>query len=122
KLSAWKFWALYSADTGGVLRIDAGAMKAVTEERHSLLSVGITSVDGEFTSGEIVEIVGPNGEMIGRGEVSVDSTALRPMMGEQTTALPQRLQGPGVHADYLSMFESRVESGFKLALAARSVT
>ncbi|MGO2653039.1 PUA domain-containing protein, partial [Corynebacterium casei] len=108
KLSAWKFWALYSADTGGVLRIDAGAMKAVTEERNSLLSVGITEVDGEFTSGEIVEIVGPDGQIIGRGEVSVDSTDLRKMVGKQTSELPEHLQRPVVHADYLSNFASRV--------------
>lgn len=83
-------------------------MKAVTEERNSLLSVGITEVDGEFTSGEIVEIVGPDGQIIGRGEVSVDSTDLRKMVGKQTSELPEHLQRPVVHADYLSNFASRV--------------
>ena len=108
KLSAWKFWALYSADTGGVIRIDEGAVKAVTVDRHSLLSVGITDVDGEFTAGEIVEIVGPDGQIIGRGEVSVDSTDLRQMAGKPSTELPDRLRRPVVHADYLSNFASRV--------------
>ncbi|MDO5509040.1 MAG: glutamate 5-kinase, partial [Corynebacterium casei] len=104
----WKFWALYSADTGGVIRIDEGAVKAVTVDRHSLLSVGITDVDGEFTAGEIVEIVGPDGQIIGRGEVSVDSTDLRQMAGKPSTELPDRLRRPVVHADYLSNFASRV--------------
>src|SRR5699024_5299317 len=30
RLSAWKFWMLYAADSSGLLRLDAGAVDAVT--------------------------------------------------------------------------------------------
>lgn len=108
RLSAWKFWALYTADAGGALRIDEGAMKAVTRGGNSLLAVGITEVVGEFRAGEILDIVGPESTIIGRGEVNFDSTTLRSIIGKHTDELPSELQRAVVHADYLSNYASRV--------------
>ncbi|AZA08679.1 glutamate 5-kinase [Corynebacterium pseudopelargi] len=102
KLSAWKFWALYAADVGGGLRIDAGAVRAIQQGGNSLLAVGITEVIGDFHSGEIVEILGPEGQIIGRGEVAYDSDTLVGMVGKQSADLPEGMQRPVVHADYLS--------------------
>ncbi|MEJ5919345.1 MULTISPECIES: glutamate 5-kinase [unclassified Corynebacterium] len=107
RLSSWKFWALYAADAHGVLRIDEGAVTAVTEWRKSLLPVGITSIDGDFSAGDIVEIVGPNGESVGRGEVNYDASELEQMIGFPTASLPDGMQKPVVHADYLSEYASR---------------
>lgn len=107
RLSAWKFWALYAADVAGTLRIDAGAVTSVTSGGKSLLAVGIESVEGEFQSGEIVEIVGPGGEIIGRGEVAYDSQLLGWMIGKHTSDLPAGMHKPVVHADYLSDYASR---------------
>ena len=61
RLSAWKFWALYAAEVAGTLRIDAGAVTAVTSGGRSLLPIGIQSCEGEFHPGDIVEIMGPDG-------------------------------------------------------------
>lgn len=108
RLSAWKFWALYSADSGGTLRLDEGALKAVTRGGNSLLAVGITDVDGEFRAGEIVDIVGPNSEVVGRGEVNYSSSALKSIMGKKTEDMPEEMQRPVVHADYLSNYASRL--------------
>ena len=107
RLSAWQFWVLHAADASGVLRIDAGAVTAVTENRRSLLPVGITSIDGEFTSGDIVDIVGPNGVVVGRGEVAYDSDELAGIIGRTTAELPDGLQKPVIHADYLSGYATR---------------
>ncbi|MBN9644180.1 glutamate 5-kinase [Corynebacterium mendelii] len=107
RLSAWKFWALYAADVTGTLRIDAGAMQAVTHGGASLLAVGITETEGEFHSGDIVEIVGPDGQIIGRGEVAYDHMTLAGMLGKNTADLPEGMQRPVVHADYLSNFATR---------------
>ncbi|WP_296204764.1 glutamate 5-kinase [uncultured Corynebacterium sp.] len=108
RLSAWKFWALYSADSGGTLRLDAGAEEAVTRGGNSLLAVGITDVDGEFRAGEIVDIVGPESKVIGRGEVNFDSSTLREIMGRHTDELPVEMHRAVVHADYLSNYASRL--------------
>lgn len=108
RLSAWKFWALYAADTGGTLRLDEGAVKAVTAGGISLLPIGITDVEGEFRTGEIVEIIGPHGQVVGRGEVAYDSDALVDMVGKHTDELPEGHRRPVVHADYLSNYASRL--------------
>lgn len=106
RLQAWKFWALYAAEVAGVLTIDAGAMRAVTEDGASLLAVGITDVAGEFHAGEIVEIHGPDGQIVGRGEVGFEARALDSMIGRRMADLPAEQQRPVVHADYLSHFPS----------------
>ena len=108
RLSAWKFWALYAADVGGTLRLDAGAVSAVTAGGTSLLAVGITSIEGEFQAGEIVDIIGPDGQVIGRGEVAYDSDVLAGMVGKHTEDLPEGQRRPVVHADYLSNYASRL--------------
>ena len=108
KLSAWKFWALYCADTGGAVRLDAGAMQAVTKGGNSLLAVGITEVIGEFSRGEIIDIMGPEGEVIGRGEVRFNSAELRGILGKQMEELPEYQRRSVVHADYLSNYASRI--------------
>ena len=107
-LNAWKFWALYAADAEGVLRIDAGAEKAVTGGGTSLLPVGITSVQGDFQSGHIVEIIGPGGTVIGRGEVNYDASTLQGMIGKKTEDLPEDQRRAVIHADYLSNYATRL--------------
>lgn len=107
-LSAWKFWILYAADAEGVLRLDAGAVKAVTGGGTSLLAVGVTEVEGDFHRGDIVEILGPNGEAVGRGEVAYDAAELQGMLGKQTSELEPGLRRPVIHADYLSNYATRL--------------
>ena len=107
RLSAWKFWVLYAAASEGSITIDAGAVDAVVEKNKSLLAVGITSLKGDFDQGDIVDIVDPNDQVIGRGEVNYDSTMLEGMMGQQTSDLPDIAQRPVVHTDYLSTYSNR---------------
>ena len=97
---------LYAADSAGTLHLDAGAAAAM--ERHSsLLAVGLTRVDGGFTSGEVLDIVGPDGVLIGRGEVNYDSATLEGMIGKSTNELPEFAQRPVVHVDYMATYSNR---------------
>ena len=107
-LSAWKFWALYAADAEGTLVLDRGAVDAVTAGGTSLLPVGITAAEGEFSHGDIVDILGPDGQVVGRGEVNYDAPVLRGMLGLHSGELPPARRRPVVHADYLSNFASRL--------------
>ena len=108
KLNAWKFWALYAADAEGVLRLDKGAVEAVTRGGTSLLAVGITGIEGEFHAGDIVEILGPDSEAVGRGEVAYDAAELAAMCGRHSDELPTHQRRAVVHADYLSNYASRL--------------
>lgn len=108
KLNAWKFWALYAADAEGVLRLDEGAVEAVTRGGTSLLAVGITGIEGEFHAGDIVEILGPDSQAVGRGEVAYDAAELAAMCGRHSDELPAHQRRAVVHADYLSNYASRL--------------
>ncbi|MCK4847096.1 MAG: glutamate 5-kinase, partial [Deltaproteobacteria bacterium] len=54
RLTSKKHWIAYSARTSGRIIVDAGAMKAVTEDNKSLLPSGIVGVEGVFKAGEVV--------------------------------------------------------------------
>ena len=99
-LNAWKTWALYAAEVSGNLVVDEGAMEALAQPGTSLLAVGITAIDGDFHAGDIVEVHGPAGEILGRGEVNYSCGALQRMRGKHTADLPDKR--PVVHADYFS--------------------
>lgn len=109
RLSAWKFWVLYAADSYGQLHLDAGAVRAVTEGHKSLLSVGITKVEGDFSQRDVVDLVGPDGKIVGRGEVAYDSAMLHDLIGQSTSDLPEFARRPVVHADYMSHYSNRAQ-------------
>ena len=63
--SARKRWIAGSLHPAGVLRVDAGAARAL-RAGGSLLPAGVLAVEGEFARGDAVRVAGPDGEL-GRG-------------------------------------------------------
>ncbi|APB00886.1 Glutamate 5-kinase [Nocardia seriolae] len=101
RLSARKFWVRHAADARGAVHLDAGAVAAVAERRHSLLAAGITAVAGHFYGGDVIDLIGPDGRIAARGVVAYDSDELETMKGRSTSDLPDSMQRPVVHADDL---------------------
>lgn len=101
RMSARKFWVRYAAEAAGALTLDGGAVRAVLGHRRSLLAAGITAVSGRFFGGDVVELRGPDAEMVARGVVAYDATELATMIGRSTTELPPEMRRPAVHADDL---------------------
>jgi glutamate 5-kinase len=64
--SARKRWIAGSLQPAGRLHIDTGAVRALAGG-SSLLPAGISSVEGEFERGDLVEILGPDGQLLARG-------------------------------------------------------
>ena len=62
----------------------------------------------EDHAGDIVEILGPDSEAIGRGEVAYDAAELTTMLGKHSGELAEHQRRPVVHADYLSNYASRL--------------
>src|SRR5690348_589392 len=67
------FWLRHATTPRGRLHLDAGAVTAVVTRNASLLPAGITSTEGDFASGDPIELVGPDGTAIARGLVGYDS-------------------------------------------------
>jgi glutamate 5-kinase len=76
-LSARGRWIAFAAAPRGSLVVDAGAARALVERGASLLAVGVVDVRGEFSPGDVVEVVGPGGDRLARGLVHVDAATAR---------------------------------------------
>jgi glutamate 5-kinase len=84
-------WLAHASTPQGRLVLDDGAVKAIRERGVSLLPAGVTSVSGEFISGDTVELVSQNGNVIARGLVAFDSTEIPQMLGRSTKELAASL-------------------------------
>jgi glutamate 5-kinase len=73
------------------VHLDAGAVRALTSRKASLLAAGITAVGGDFAAGDPVDLVGPDGVVMARGIVNYDSAELPSLMGRSTHELAAEL-------------------------------
>lgn len=74
-----KQWIAFHSEANGKITIDQGAVAAVTHDKKSLLPVGILNVQGDFISGEVVEVLNHKGKMIGKGKVRFSAEELAGM-------------------------------------------
>ncbi|MEP6845451.1 MAG: PUA domain-containing protein, partial [Panacibacter sp.] len=74
-LKARQKWLASGSITLGSIFIDKGAVKAL-HERRSLLTVGIKSVDGKFSAGEVVQLMDEDGQIVGVAKVKLAAKAI----------------------------------------------
>jgi glutamate 5-kinase len=86
-------WLAHAAVARGALRLDAGAVEAITVRRASLLPAGITAATGAFEAGDPVDLTDEAGTPVARGLVSYDAKELPALMGRSTRWLASKL-GP----------------------------
>ena len=86
----------------GRVLIDAGAARAVTVGKKSLLLPGVTGVDGDFESGSVVEVVGPAGP-VARGICRYSTAELEEVIDARVNKrpIPDHV-APVVHRDDLA--------------------
>ena len=73
----------------GQVVVDEGAARALRGGSSSLLAVGVREVRGEFTTGDIVEIVGPDETGVARGAVSYPAGLMRRLAGLHNAEIRQ---------------------------------
>ncbi|RFA30341.1 glutamate 5-kinase [Alkalilimnicola ehrlichii] len=66
-VAARKQWLASHLQVAGKVWIDAGAVKVLREAGSSLLPVGVTRVEGNFSRGEMIACIGPDGREVARG-------------------------------------------------------
>jgi len=77
-------WLAYASVSQGELVLDAGAVRALTERKASLLPAGIVGVRGSFHVGDPVKLVSESGTLVARGLVGYDSVDLPGIIGRST--------------------------------------
>lgn len=100
RLPARKLWIAFALPAVGHVRIDAGAVEAITAGGRSLLAAGVVEVHGQFGPEDAVEVLGPDGTVVAKGLTRVGSDALRTMAGRRSSELIAG-EGEVVHRDDL---------------------
>jgi glutamate 5-kinase len=95
------FWLRHATTPRGRLVLDDGAVDAVVRRRTSLLSAGVTAVQGDFDAGDPVELVDRSGAPVARGLVGYDAAELPPLLGRSTRDLAPEHRREVVHRDDL---------------------
>ncbi len=91
-LAARERWIAFGRDSrGNRLRLDAGAVEALTRRNSSLLPVGVVAVEGSFEKGDIVDLCDPDGRTVARGLTNYPADDVRKIMGRQTSQIAARL-------------------------------
>lgn len=76
-LRSRKQWIAFGSMPRGALVVDGGAAKALTEHHKSLLAVGVTGVQGNFSAGSVVQVKDEQGAELARGITNLSAQDLR---------------------------------------------
>ena len=97
-----RLWMAHASQPEGRVLIDAGAARALTVGKKSLLLPGLTGLDGDFESGSVVDVVGPEG-VLARGICRYAAAELREVLAARAegTPAPDHV-APVIHRDDLA--------------------
>jgi glutamate 5-kinase len=102
---AKKRWIAFSSRAKGAICVDDGARVALSEKDKSLLASGILSVEGDFSSGDVISITGKGGVEFARGVSNYSSGEVVKIKGLKTSGYKGALGYKGrdevIHKDNL---------------------
>lgn len=91
KLTGKRSWIATSLRPRGTLRVDAGAAHALRAGGRSLLPIGVVGVEGDFSVGDPLLVLDPDGKPVGRGLSRYDSADARRAAGLRTEQITQQI-------------------------------
>jgi glutamate 5-kinase len=83
--AARKQWLAGQLQPQGRLILDDGAVRALRDQGCSLLAVGVTAVEGQFSRGDAITCVDQSGRDIARGLVNYDASETRRIQGQPSS-------------------------------------
>ncbi|MCW8195169.1 glutamate 5-kinase [Proteobacteria bacterium 005FR1] len=89
--AARKRWLAGQLQARGTLQLDAGAARVLTQQGRSLLPVGVKAVSGDFTRGDMVICLDPEGREIARGLVNYHSDEAARIIGRSSDQIEKLL-------------------------------
>lgn len=111
--AARKRWILGTLEVSGTISIDAGAVRALSTGK-SLLPIGVTKVTGDFSRGDAVSIIDPDGIEIARGLAGMNAEAANLAKGKKSAAIIGMFGAENrtelVHADNLVLLNAETET------------
>ncbi|EGL15993.1 MULTISPECIES: glutamate 5-kinase [Paenibacillus] len=95
-LSIKKQWVGFHSVPQGKVTVDQGAENALLSGGKSLLPAGVTAVEGDFHPGDVIEVCGEDGSVIGRGVANYVAWQLQAVMGLGTGEIQRRVEVPRI--------------------------
>jgi glutamate 5-kinase len=86
-----KRWIGWSATPRGKLTLDAGATAAVETKGRSLLAVGVTGVEGNFSKGDVISLCDTAAREFARGLSNYSASQLTTIAGQPTERIAELL-------------------------------
>ena len=86
-MSARKQWLASQLKVKGKLVLDDGAVNVLCQSGKSLLPIGVTAVEGEFSRGELVACLNSQGQEIARGLTNYSSAETELIKGQSSNQI-----------------------------------
>jgi len=96
-LSARKLWIAFGLPAVGSITVDEGAVDAIRAGGASLLAVGLTETEGDFSRGDAVEVLDGAGVLVAKGISRFGSEVLADTAGHHSDTIG----GEVIHRDDL---------------------
>ena len=90
-LTARKQWIANQLQPVGSIQLDAGATKVLLSGGASLLPVGVSAVEGDFSRGDLVACLDHTGREIARGLVNYNALEAAKIKGQPTSSIEEIL-------------------------------
>jgi glutamate 5-kinase len=90
-ISRRKFRLAFNTEPAGLIRVDTGAVRALTSGGKSLLAAGITAVEGSFARGALVRVMGPDQRAVALGLSNYRAADLRTIAGKKCSEIEDAL-------------------------------
>jgi glutamate 5-kinase len=94
RLNARRRWIAFGRKPRGALVLDDGAVKAIVQDKRSLLPSGIFRVEGAFKAGDTVKLLNAAGVELARGLIGYPSADMDKIRGRKTTEIESILHRP----------------------------
>jgi glutamate 5-kinase len=111
KQQARKQWMADHLQLRGAVVIDAGAAAKLRGEGKSLLPIGMTAVDGDFSRGDVIAVRDPAGSEVARGLANYSSAEARLLCRKPSSEIERLLgyvaEAEMVHRDNLVLTTGR---------------
>jgi glutamate 5-kinase len=86
-LTARKQWLADHLQVKGSVHLDQGAVRALVNERKSLLPIGVVEVNGEFARGDVITCLGTDRREVARGLANYSSDQARRIAGRPSAEI-----------------------------------
>jgi glutamate 5-kinase len=107
RMESRKRWMVAGLSLKGSIAVDAGASKALRDQRRSLLPAGVSDVEGNFNRGDAVAIADGNGRRIACGIANYSAEDILRIRGVRSDRIEAKLGhhygGEIVHRDNLAL-------------------